>query len=55
MNTTKKSNDTKIIYVRVSYKDKEWLRNYCFKNRITEADVVREALKLFKDNAEATP
>jgi hypothetical protein len=41
------------IHVRVLSEQYEWLRRYCYENRISQAEVVREALQIFrqkKDN-----
>jgi hypothetical protein len=41
------------IHVRLLSEQYEWLRKYCFENRISQAEVVREALQIFrqkKDN-----
>jgi hypothetical protein len=41
------------IHVRLLDEQYEWLRKYCFENRISQAEVVREALQIFrqkKDN-----
>lgn len=41
------------IHVRVLKEQYEWLRKYCYENRISQAEVVREALQIYrqkKDN-----
>ena len=36
------------IHVRVLKEQYEWLRQYCFENRISQAEVVREALLMYQ-------
>jgi len=36
------------IHVRVLSEQYEWLRKYCYENRISQAEVVREALQIFR-------
>jgi hypothetical protein len=36
------------IHVRVLKEQYEWLRKYCYENRISQAEVVREALQIFR-------
>ena len=36
------------IHVRVLSEQYEWLRQYCFENRISQAEVVREALLMYR-------
>ena len=36
------------IHVRITKEQYEWLRQYCFENRVAQAEVVREALDIFK-------
>ena len=41
------------IHVRVLSEQYEWLRKYCYENRISQAEVIRQALQIFrqkKDN-----
>lgn len=42
------------IHVRLSKAQYEWLRTYCFENRVAQAEVVRNALELFKQSKEDT-
>ncbi len=37
------------IHVRITKEQYEWLRQYCFENRVAQAEVVREALDIFKN------
>jgi hypothetical protein len=37
------------IHVRITKEQYEWLRQYCFENRVVQAEVVREALDIFKN------
>jgi hypothetical protein len=36
------------IHVRLLDEQYEWLRKYCYENRISQAEVVREALQIFR-------
>ncbi len=36
------------IHVRLLEEQYEWLRQYCFDQRISQAEVVREALELYR-------
>jgi len=36
------------IHVRIMSEQYDWLRQYCFENRISQAEVVREALQIFR-------
>ena len=36
------------IHVRLLDEQYEWLRKYCFENRISQAEVVREALLMYQ-------
>ena len=40
------------IHVRVLNEQYEWLRKYCYQNRVSQAEVIREALELFKKEKE---
>ena len=42
------------IHVRITKEQYEWLRQYCFENRVAQAEVVREALDMFRNRKEAT-
>lgn len=37
------------IHVRITKEQYEWLRQYCFDHRVPQAEVVREALDIFKN------
>jgi len=39
-------------HVRLLSEQYEWLRKYCYENRIPQAKVIREALELFKKEIE---
>ena len=41
------------IHVRITKKQYEWLRRYCFENRVAQAEVIREALEMFREAKEA--
>ena len=41
------------IHVRITVEQYEWLRRYCFENRVAQAEVVREALDMFRNQKEA--
>ena len=34
------------IHVRITEEQYEWLRRYCFENRVAQAEVVREAVDM---------
>jgi hypothetical protein len=36
------------IHVRLLDEQYEWLRKYCYENRISQAEVVREALQIYR-------
>jgi len=36
------------IHVRVLNEQYEWLRQYCYENRTPQAQVVREALEMYR-------
>jgi len=38
-------------FVRITKEQYEWLRQYCFENRVAQAEVVREALEMFRDQS----
>ena len=40
------------IHVRVLSEQYEWLRKYCFDQRISQAEVIREALELYRKEKE---
>ncbi len=42
------------IHVRITKKQYEWLRRYCFENRVAQAEVIREALEMFMEAKEGT-
>ncbi|WP_461362428.1 hypothetical protein [Candidatus Darwinibacter acetoxidans] len=42
------------IHVRITKKQYEWLRRYCFENRVAQAEVIREALETFREAKEGT-
>ena len=42
----------KSIHVRLESEQYEWLRRYCFENRVAQAEVVREALDMFRNQKE---
>jgi len=42
------------IHVRITKKQYEWLRRYCFENRVAKAEVIREALEMFREAKEGT-
>ena len=44
----------KSIHVRLESEQYEWLRQYCFENRVAQAEAVREALDMFRNRKEAT-
>ena len=41
------------IYARLEEEQYEWLRRYCFENRVAQAEVIREALEMFREAKEA--
>ena len=42
----------KSIHVRLESEQYEWLRQYCFDHRVPQAEVVREALDMFRNQKE---
>lgn len=40
------------IYARLAEEQYEWLRRYCYENRVAQAEVVREALEMFREAKE---
>jgi hypothetical protein len=40
------------IHVRLLSEQYEWLRQYSYENRVPQAEVIREALELFKKEKE---
>ena len=40
------------IYARLEQEQYEWLRRYCFENRVAQAEVIREALDMFRNQKE---
>ena len=36
------------IHVRLLKEQYEWLRKYCFENRISQAEVIRQALLMYR-------
>ncbi len=36
------------LHVRVTKEQYEWLRKYCFENQVSQAEVVRVALEMFR-------
>ncbi|MFY9435345.1 MAG: hypothetical protein WAQ42_00320 [Limnochordia bacterium] len=36
------------IHVRITKEQYEWLRKYCFENQVSQAEVVRVALEMFR-------
>jgi uncharacterized protein YkuJ len=40
------------LHVRVTKEQYEWLRRYCFDNKVSQAEVVRESLEMFRDKKE---
>ena len=40
------------IYARLEEEQYEWLRRYCFENRVAQATVIREALTMFREAKE---
>lgn len=41
------------VYVRLKEEQYEWLRSYCYENRVAKAEVLRQALEMFREAAEA--
>lgn len=42
------------VYARLEQEQYEWLRRYCFENRVAQAAVIREALEMFREAKEGT-
>ncbi len=42
------------VYARLEQEQYEWLRRYCFENRVAHAEVIREALEMFREAKEGT-
>ena len=42
------------IHVRITKEQYEWLRHYCYENRVAQAEVIREALEMFREAKEGT-
>ena len=40
------------LHVRVTKEQYEWLRKYCFDNKVSQAEVVRESLEMFREKKE---
>lgn len=40
------------LHVQVLTEQDEWLREYCYKSRKSKAQVIREALELYKTHVE---
>ena len=40
------------VYARLEQEQYEWLRRYCFENRVAQAEVIREALEMFREAKE---
>jgi len=40
------------IHVRITKEQYEWLRRHCFESRTSQAEVVREALDMFRNQKE---
>ena len=36
------------IHVRLLEEQYEWLRKYCYENRISQAEVIRQALQIYR-------
>jgi len=41
------------LHVRVLTEQDEWLRKHCFETRKSKAQVIREALELYKNHVES--
>ncbi len=42
------------VYARLKEEQYEWLRRYCYENRVAQAEVIREALEMFREAKEGT-
>ena len=40
------------IHVRITKEQYEWLRQYCFDNKVSQAEVVRVALEMYREKKE---
>jgi hypothetical protein len=40
------------LHVRVTKEQYEWLRRYCFENQVSQAEVIRVALEMFRETKE---
>jgi len=40
------------VYARLEQEQYEWLRRYCFENRVAKAEVLRQALEMFREAKE---
>lgn len=40
------------IHVRITKEQYEWLRRYCFENQVSQAEVIRIALEMFREKKE---
>ena len=50
--TEEDSNMYESLHVRVTKEQYEWLRRYCFDNKVSQAEVVRESLEMFREKKE---
>ena len=41
------------VYARLKEEQYEWLRRYCYENRVAQAEGIREALEMFREAKEA--
>ena len=41
------------VYARLEQEQYEWLRRYCYENRVAQAEVLRQALEMFREAKEA--
>ena len=41
------------VYARLEHEQYEWLRRYCYENRVAQAEVLRQALEMFREAKEA--
>lgn len=40
------------IHVRITKEQYEWLRKYCFDGKVSQAEVVRAALEMYREKKE---
>lgn len=40
------------LHVRITKEQYEWLRRYCFDNKVSQAEIIRIALEMFRDKKE---